>query len=286
MNILITGANGQLGSELKALSQKFSNINFHFTDVEDLDITDRDRLPKYIANKNFEFIINCAAYTNVDKAEEDKDKAFLINQTAVRNLVSAAHKSGSKLLHISTDYVFDGKSFVPYKESHKTNPISIYGKSKYAGEQEVIGGNAKAIIIRTSWLYSQFGKNFVKTIYKLASEREQLNVIFDQIGTPTNARDLAKIILLIIEQNNTAIFDQKEIYHFSNEGVCSWFDFARKIVEYKDLNCRIIPIETTEYPTPAPRPNYSVLNKKKIKELLKIEIPHWEDSLKETLKNI
>jgi dTDP-4-dehydrorhamnose reductase len=286
MNILVTGANGQLGSELKLMSQDFPNFNFHFTDVDDLDISDREIVPKYLENKNFSFIINCAAYTAVDKAEDDQDKAFLLNQTAVRNLVASARNFNAKLIHISTDYVFDGKSYFPYKESHKTNPFSIYGKSKLAGEQEIIGGNANAIIIRTSWLYSEFGNNFVKTIHRLATERDQLGVIFDQIGTPTNAKDLAKFIIHIIEKNNTDIFEQKEIYHFSNEGVCSWFDFAKKIVELKKLNCKIIPIETIDYPTPAPRPHYSLLNKKKIKGLLNSEIPHWEDSLKEMLDNI
>lgn len=286
IRILVTGANGQLGSEIKQIQNDYPDYQFIYTDYNELDITKRETLHNYFKENNIDFVINCAAYTAVDKAEQDQDQVFLLNQTAVRNLVYCAEKYNLKLIHISTDYVFDGKSYKPYKENDRTNPLSIYGKSKYTGEQEIIGNKAKAVVIRTSWLYSSFGKNFVKTIIKLAKERDQLNVVADQIGSPTYAKDLAKVILTFVALDDNSVFNNKEVFHFSNLGVCSWYDFARKIVEYKNLVCKISPIESFEYPTPAPRPHYSVLNTSKIRKQLNIEVPHWEDSLKKMLQNI
>lgn len=287
MQILVTGANGQLGSELRNLSSEYPDLNFYFTDVEEIDITNPDSINEFITGKNIDYIINCAAYTAVDKAEDNKNDAFLINQTAVKNLAEISDKIDCKFIHISTDYVFDGTNHFPYSENLNTNPFSVYGESKRKGEEEILNNPVKAIIIRTSWLYSQFGYNFVKTIARLGNERESLNVVFDQIGTPTNAYDLALAIIKIIElPDNDIFFKNKEIYHFSNEGVCSWYDFAKKIIEIKKLNCKINPIESKDFPTPTKRPFYSVFNKSKIKKSFHLEIPHWEDSLKIMLENI
>jgi len=282
-NILVTGANGQLASEIKELSSDY-NSNFFFTDKKELDVTNEDAIKKYIEKNSINTIINCAAYTAVDKAEEDKESAYKVNTKAVKKLAKLSKQNNIKLVHISTDYVFDGKSFRPYCEEYKTNPNSVYGKTKLEGELQIQAINPyNSIIIRTSWVYSSFGANFVKTMLRLGKQKDQLGVIFDQVGTPTYARDLAKAILDILPQ----ISNKKvEIYNYSNEGVLSWYDFALSIMEIAKIDCKINPIETYQYPTPAKRPHYSLLNKAKIKNKFNIEIPYWESSLRECIIKI
>lgn len=280
-NILVTGSSGQLGSELKELTQY---DGFYFTTSKNLDITDHQKVREFIEANNIKTIINCAAYTAVDKAESEQELANEINHLAVKNLAQLAHEFGIKLIHISTDYVFDGTNFKPYIEDDVTNPNGIYGKTKLDGEKAMLEVNPKnSIIIRTSWVYSSYGANFVKTMLRLGKEKESLGVIFDQVGTPTYARDLAKAILEVLPK----IENKKvEIYNYSNEGVLSWFDFAKEIMRMAKLNCEIKPIETKEYPTPAKRPHYSLLNKAKIKKEFAIVIPYWKDSLDECLKKM
>jgi dTDP-4-dehydrorhamnose reductase len=284
MKILVTGSNGQLGNELRLLAPAYSGDTFIFTDVAELDITSEPDLDFFVNREKPAVIINCAAYTAVDKAEQEDNLAFLINATAVGNLSRVASKHHSLLVHISTDYVFDGKGFKPYMEDDPTNPVSLYAKSKHAGEQQLQSYAGKALIIRTSWLYSEFGNNFVKTMMKYGREREQLNVVFDQTGTPTYARDLAQTILDIIQKQ--PVIAGIEVFHYSNEGVASWYDFAKAIMEFSGINCKINPIETKDYPLPAIRPFYSVFNKSKIKQRFLIEIPYWRDSLKECMKRM
>ena len=280
-NILVTGSNGQLGSEIKELSSNYF-YNFFFTDRNSIDITSKDSIRSFCQTNNINVIINCAAYTAVDKAELDELNADLVNRKAVKKLALVSSELNIKLIHISTDYVFDGKNFKPYCEEFQTNPQGVYGKTKLDGENEMRDINPKnSIIIRTSWVYSSFGNNFVKTMLRLGKEKKELGVIFDQVGTPTYARDLALTILDIIPQINN---DKVEIYNYSNEGVLSWYDFAKEIMKMAKLNCKINPIETFEYPTPAKRPHYSLLNKSKIKSTFNIEIPYWKDSLDECLK--
>ena len=280
-NILVIGSQGQVGSEIQALSSQY-NYNFFFTNKNQLNITDYPSIRNFITYNNIDTIINCVAYTAVDRAEKEQELADSINHLATEYLAKVAKEKSIKLIHISTDYVFDGKNFKPYLETDKTNPNSIYGTTKLNGERKLIEINPiNSIIIRTSWVYSSFGNNFVKTMLKLGKEKESLGVIFDQVGTPTYARDLAKTILDIlpkIENRNV------EIYHYSNEGVLSWYDFAKEIMRMAKLKCDINPIETKEYPTPAKRPHYSLLNKTKIKKEFHIEIPFWKDSLDECLK--
>lgn len=284
INILVTGSNGQLGSEIKKLKSLFKNVHIDFTDVDDLDITNPEALSSFCSQKVYKYIINCAAYTAVDKAETETLIAHKINVDAVRNLVEAAKLNNSCLIHVSTDYVFAGKNYMPYQESDPISPQSAYGRTKAEGEAEALKYE-KSIIIRTSWLYSSFGNNFVKTILRLSKEREKLTVIFDQIGTPTYAGDLAEAIIAIV--NHQEINQpQPGIYHFSNEGVCSWYDFATEIAQLSGLKTRIMPIETKDYPSPTQRPFYSVLNKSKIKNTFGLEIPHWKDSLQICLKEI
>ncbi len=284
MKILITGSKGQLGSEFRELSGAYPQFDFIWTDLEELDISSETEVDKFVGFHRPDAIINCAAYTAVDKAEADEPAAFSINATAVGNLAKAATKCNSLLLHISTDYVFDGKTFAPYSETAETNPVSVYARSKYAGELEVKKLAKKAIIIRTSWLYSAFGNNFVKTVLKYGIERGRMNIVFDQTGTPTYAPDLARTILDILPK--TAVFSEVEIFHYSNEGVGSWYDFALAIVELTGISCELNPIETKDYPLPAVRPFYSVLNKQKIKTAFTIEIPYWRDSLKLCLRRL
>jgi dTDP-4-dehydrorhamnose reductase len=284
MNILITGANGQLGSEIKELSPLYKNLNFTFTDVDELDITNYDALGKYFAKNKFQCIINCAGYTAVDKAESEKAKAIQINATAVKYLSEYSSSQNALLVHISTDYVFDGRNCKPYSEGDMTNPKSVYGKTKLDGEVEVIFNAQKSIIFRTSWLYSSYGSNFVKTIIKAAKDKDALNVVYDQVGNPTYARDLAKTILDIVPTYHAQ--NKSEIFNYSNEGVTSWYDFAREITEMANIECSITPIETKDYPTAAARPQYSVLNKSKIKKQFNIVIPHWKDSLRECIRKI
>jgi dTDP-4-dehydrorhamnose reductase len=275
-NILVTGANGQLGSEIRELSSRYP-ANYFFTDRDSLDITDKSSLTDYIQEKHIDTIINCAAYTAVDKAESDFENANKVNHLFVKQMAEIAKEKNIKLIHISTDYVFDGKNYKPYTEDDAVSPNGVYGSTKLDGERALQEINPKnSIIIRTSWVYSAYGTNFVKTMLRLGKEKEQLGVIFDQVGTPTYAKDLAQTILEIlpkIENNNV------EIYHYSNEGVTSWYDFAKEIMRMVKLECEINPIETKEYPTPATRPHYSLLNKAKIKETFGITIPYWKDSL-------
>ncbi|WP_435254339.1 dTDP-4-dehydrorhamnose reductase [Tenacibaculum sp. A30] len=285
MNILVTGANGQLGSEIKELSLSYPNFRFFFEDSKSLDITNADLVANYIGKNKIDRVINCAAYTNVDKAEEAPEEAEKVNVFGVENLVNSIKSRGGKLIHISTDYVFNGESFLPYKEEDNVAPLGVYGNTKRRGEEIVESSSIEAIIIRTSWLYSTYGNNFMKTMIRLGEEKESLNVVYDQIGTPTYARDLAKVCLHIISLNRKIDRDSK-IYHFSNEGVTSWYDFAKAIIEFGNLPCAINPIESKEYKTLAKRPHYSVLNKQKIKNDFTIEVPYWRDSLKECILNI
>ncbi len=281
MNILITGTNGQVGSELKEVSKDY-DYNFFFTTRENLDISNTDAVKNFIESNNINIIINCAAYTAVDKAENDFELADKINHKAVKKLAKISQEKEIKLIHISTDYVFDGKNYKPYSEVNQTNPNSVYGKTKLDGELEMIKINPKnSIIIRTSWVYSSFGNNFVKTMLRLGKEKDELGVIFDQIGTPTYAKDLAITILDIIPniKNNKV-----EIYNYSNEGVLSWYDFAKEIMKMAKIDCKINAIETYQYPTPASRPHYSLLNKSKIKNEFNITIPFWKDSLDKCLR--
>jgi dTDP-4-dehydrorhamnose reductase len=282
--VLVTGANGQLGSELNQLSAYVCSLTFTFVTRNELDFSDPLAIEAWFDGKHFDVIVNCAAYTAVDKAESEPDLAKIINTTAVATLSRLAKKSNSALIHISTDYVFNGKSFKPYVESDSLLPQSVYGQTKLEGEQALMAVNpAKSIIIRTSWVYSQFGNNFVKTMLRLGKERAELGVIYDQVGTPTSARDLACAILAIIKHPALEDLKATEIYHFSNEGVCSWYDFAKAIFEYSGINCFVKPIETKDYPTPANRPHYSLLNKAKIKQGFDLTIPYWKDSLKDCL---
>ena len=278
-NILITGGNGQLGNEMRIVSKEYPNYQYFFTDVEELDITDKAAIDTFVNENKIGFIVNCAAYTAVDKAESDVEFCYKINKDAVKNLAEISAKYGTKIIHISTDYVFNGTNYIPYTEEDTVNPLGVYGESKLAGEEVLHETCSDAIIIRTSWLYSSFGNNFVKTMLRLGKERDSLNVVFDQIGSPTYAADLAQTIMSIIELNNW----QSGIYHFSNEGVCSWYDFTKSIHRIAKIDCKVLPIESKDFPTPTKRPNYSVLNKNKIKSCYNIEIPHWESSLEKCL---
>ena len=286
-NILVTGAYGQLGNEVRILSANHPEYNFMFTDVDSLDITDKNELIDFVTGNDIRYIINCAAYTAVDKAEDDSELCEKINATAVKNLGLAAAEAGAGIIHVSTDYVFDGTSCRPYSEEMPTKPCSVYGKTKLKGEKNLLKICPNAIVIRTAWLYSPFGNNFVKTMIKLGSERESLNVIFDQVGTPTYALDLADAILKAMDQTIDTEHNKGGVYHFSNEGVCSWYDFTIKIHEIAGIKtCKVNPIETKDYPTKAARPHYSVLNKTKIKQAFNITIPHWEASLKNCIKEL
>ena len=280
-NVLVTGCKGQLGSELQELSGAYE-YNFYFTDKNSLDITDKSQIEAFVKNNSIETIINAAAYTAVDKAEDDKVNADKVNHLATKYLAQTAKDKNIKLIHISTDYVFDGKNYKPYNEDDKTNPNGVYGYTKLAGEKAMQAINPKnSIIIRTSWVYSSFGANFVKTMLRLGKERDYLGVIFDQVGTPTYAKDLAQAILEIIPNIKN---EKVEIYNYSNEGVLSWYDFAKEIMRMAKLDCKINPIETKEYPTPAVRPHYSLFNKAKIKKEFNLTIPYWKDSLDACLK--
>jgi len=277
-NILVTGGNGQLGSELIEIAPNHQDYNFLFTDVKDLDITNHTAVAAFIKSNNINVIINCAAYTAVDKAEQQKDVANAINHLAVANFAQIAKDKNIRLIHISTDYVFDGTNHKPYVETDIPNPQSVYGQTKLDGELAMQKINpANSVILRTSWVYSKFGNNFVKTMLRLAESRDEISVVADQIGTPTNAADLAKAILIILPKISN---ETVELFHYSNEGVCSWYDFAKAVFEIEGLTTKVNAIESKLYPTPAERPFYSVLNKTKIKEVFKFEIPYWKDSLK------
>ena len=273
--ILITGSHGQLGNEMQQAAARFPAFNFLYTDVEDLDICDKAALSAFVKANNVNIIVNCAAYTAVDKAEDDVALCYKINSDAVRNIGEVASENNLKVVHVSTDYVFDGTNYLPYHEDQPVCPATVYGKSKLAGEQALLETCKQAVILRTAWLYSSFGNNFVKTMMKLGTDRDSLNVIFDQIGTPTYAADLADAILKVLSHETFV----PGIYHFSDEGVCSWYDFTKTIHRIAGITCNVQPIETKDYPARTPRPHYSVLNKAKIKSTYGIVIPHWEESL-------
>ena len=282
MNILITGANGQLGNEMQRVAKTSSN-HYIFTDVAQLDITDREAVMRAVKDNSIQVIVNCAAYTNVDKAEDDSETADLINNKAVENLAIAARENNATLIHISTDYVFKGDRCTPCREDWETDPLGVYGITKLAGEKSIERTGCRHIIIRTAWLYSPFGKNFVKTMQKLTAEKDSLKVVFDQVGTPTYAGDLADAIARIIE---TGQLGKQGIYHFSNEGVCSWYDFAREICELSGHTCNIQPCHSDEFPSKVKRPHFSVLDKTKIKDTFGIEVPYWKDSLKKCIREL
>ena len=284
MNILVTGANGQLGSEMRRLGAVSPN-NYIFTDVAELDITDANAVIAAVKENAIGIIVNCAAYTNVDKAESDEATAELINSTAVRNLAVAMKEVGGTLFHVSTDYVFGLDGNTPRTEDMPVNPLGVYGRTKLNGELAIKESGCKALIFRTAWLYSEFGNNFLKTMMRLTAEREQLNVVFDQVGTPTYAGDLALAIFSIIE---AGVYEGNEgIYHFSDEGVCSWYDFAVEIAAAAgNTNCRISPCHSSEFPSPVTRPPYSVLDKTKIKNTFDMDIPHWRESMEYCIKRI
>ena len=275
--ILVTGANGQLGSEMRKLGAVSPN-EYIFTDVAELDITDKAAVMAFAEQTKIDVIVNCAAYTNVDKAEDDEAIAELINATAVRTLAAAANAQDATLFHVSTDYVFGAEGNTPRSEDMPTNPLGVYGTTKLHGEQAIQEVGAKAIIIRTAWLYSEFGNNFLKTMLRLTAEKESLNVVFDQVGTPTYAGDLALVIFSIIEGN--IYIGNEGTYHFSNEGVCSWYDFATEIaIAAGHESCNIQPCHSSEFPSKVTRPPYSVLDKTKIKKTFGVDIPHWRDSM-------
>ena len=284
MRILITGSKGQLGNEIRVLAEDYPDYDFIYTDVEELDITNQLKVEAFFVEHKPQAIINCAAYTAVDKAETNEATAYLINATAVENLSKSAASVGALMVQISTDYVFDGKSYLPYNESDITNPLSAYGRTKLAGENAVFKFAGNGLVLRTAWLYSAFGNNFVKTMTKYGIEREELKVVFDQVGTPTYARDLAKAILDIIP--SAAQHSGTELFHYSNEGVASWYDFAKIVIAFSGINCNIKPILTEEYTLPATRPCFSVLNKSKIKDAYKITIPYWSDSVKDCIQRL
>lgn len=283
MKILVTGANGQLGKELHEILEKECPGQTIYTDVDTLDITDTKSVDDFFEQNELTHVINCAAYTAVDKAESDQTMCYRINVDAVQNIAKAASKHGVKVIHVSTDYVFDGKAHRPYTEADKTNPTSTYGTTKRKGEMILLSFCPDAVIVRTAWLYSPHGHNFVKTMMKLGSERPELRVVFDQIGSPTSATDLASAIYTIVKSSQWT----SGIFHFSNEGVASWFDFAKAIHRIAGItNCNIIPVTTEDYPTPAARPHYSVLDKSTIKRTFGMKIPYWEDSLAKCIERL
>ena len=287
MKILVTGAYGQLGSEIKELELQFPDCDFMFTDIDSLDITSEIAVETFFNNNKPDFVINCAAYTAVDKAETEQGITEKINALAPKILGKYSNKTGAKCIQISTDYVFAGDANKPYFETDRVNPQGVYGTTKLQGELNCLEENPNSIVIRTAWLYSAFGNNFVKTMLRLGRERDSLKVVFDQVGTPTYAADLAKAILLIIQisEKDSAKFIPG-VYHYSNEGVASWYDFAKAIFEISEIDCIVNPVLSDQFPTPAKRPHFSVLNKSKIKDNFGVEIPFWRDSLKDCLERL
>lgn len=281
--ILVTGCKGQLGNEIQLLAPKYAETcHFFFTDKEELDITNRKAVYAFIEQNHISIVINCAAFTAVDKAEDNAELCDLLNHVASGYLAEAVASVGGSMIQVSTDYVFDGTGCTPYKEDDATNPQTVYGRTKLAGEESVIRSCAGSMVIRTAWLYSTFGNNFVKTMIRLGKERDALGVVFDQIGSPTYARDLARSIMQIVDKGIIP-----GVYHFTNEGVCSWYDFTRAIHRLEGIDsCKVSPIHTEDYPVPAQRPHYSVLDKSKIKETFGIDIRWWEDALKECIKEL
>jgi len=287
-NILVTGSNGQLGSEFRKLSD-VSDHNFIFTDIDELDLTDITAIERFFENRDISYCVNCAAYTAVDKAETEIENAISVNVTAVRNLAEVCAINHAVLIHISTDFVFDGSNCQPYDETDKAKPINVYGQSKYEGEHQALKENAATIIIRTSWLYSSFGNNFVKTMIRASAKNDKLNVIFDQTGTPTYAMDLAEVILTMIDKVHKNKKDRSVyfgIFHFSNEGIASWYDFAIEIFRISGIKCSVNPILTRDFPTASKRPHFSVLDKSKIKSTFGLTIPYWKDSLTKCIKEL
>ncbi len=282
MKILITGANGQLGTELhEILEREFPGLTL-YTDVQELDLTNAKAVDSYVANNEITHIVNCAAYTAVDRAEEEKMLCAAVNTDAVKNLAMAADANGAKIIHISTDYVFDGTNHRPYRESDKVNPISQYGTTKRKGETLLLALAPQAIIIRTAWLYSAHGNNFVKTMLRLADSQPEIKVVCDQIGTPTFARDLARAVVKVLQSHQWV----PGIYHFTDEGAASWYDFAKAIFRIAGKDVKVTPIPTEDYPTPASRPSYSILDRTRIKATYGIEIPHWEEALADCLRQL
>ncbi len=286
MNVLVTGAYGQLGRELEYLFKQQNDLHFFGTDIDTLDITDIESVERFVSENKINFIINSAAYTAVDLAEDETKTAYKVNSDAVENLAKVANINNIGFITVSTDYVFNGEFFKPLNEKQTPNPVSVYGKSKYEGEKKAILKNLYTIIIRTSWLYSPYGKNFAKTILSLSKERDELSVVFDQIGTPTFARDLAQAIIEIVLRSQDGFRKFAGIYHFSNEGVCSWYDFAYEIIKLSGNKCKITPVTSDKYPTKAQRPFYSVMDKTKIKKTFNIKIPHWTESLALCIKEL
>jgi len=287
MRVLITGSNGQLGSEIKEIVSEYENLECVFKDLPEFDICDTEVLNTFIIDQHINAVINCAGYTKVDQAEENPEIAEQVNAKGVLNLVNALEKVDGKLIHISTDYVFDGNHSQPYKESDPVSPVGVYGETKRAGELAVLNSSIDAIVIRTSWLYSGYGNNFLKTMLRLGNEKKSIQVVSDQKGTPTFAKDLAKMCLDILsDASSKKISNKGSLYHYSNEGVTSWYDFATAIMEISNIDCKVIPIEIKDYPTKAIRPLYSVLDKSKIKSDFRVTIPHWRDSLANCIKKI
>lgn len=282
MKILITGANGQLGTELHEILEREFPGQTLYTDVQELDLTNAKAVDSYVANNEITHIVNCAAYTAVDRAEEEKMLCAAVNTDAVKNLAMAADANGAKIIHISTDYVFDGTNHRPYRESDKVNPISQYGTTKRKGETLLLALAPQAIIIRTAWLYSSHGKNFVKTMLRLADSQPEIKVVCDQIGTPTFARDLARAVVKVLQSHQWV----PGIYHFTDEGAASWYDFAKAIFRIAGKDVKVTPIPTEDYPTPASRPSYSILDRTRIKATYGIEIPHWEEALANCLRQL
>ncbi|WP_460220429.1 dTDP-4-dehydrorhamnose reductase [Psychroserpens sp. MEBiC05023] len=281
-NILVTGANGQLGQSLKAIREKYPNLNFIFTDKTSLDITSIKEVNRFFKSNHFDWCINCAAYTLVDKAESDIENAKRANVSGVRNLAKISKESNVKMIHVSTDFVFDGYQNNAYIETASTRPLNTYGRTKLEGEKELIKENSKHFIVRTSWLYSEFGQNFLKTMLRLAKERSEIKIVSDQIGTPTYARDLSVFLLKIINNDSNAY----GVYHYSNEGLASWYDFAKAIFDINGNDLIVKPINTSLYPTAAQRPLFSVLDKTKTKQEFNLDIPYWRDSLKTAILNL
>lgn len=285
MNFLVTGSRGQLGSELQALQDATSGHAWHFCDLLELDITEASKVEAFCRDYEIGAIVNCAAYTAVDKAESESELAFKVNRDGAASLAAAARAVGAHLVHVSTDYVFDGTNHRPYRENDPVAPCGVYGRSKLGGEEAIHNSGCSHLIIRTSWLYSAHGRNFVKTMLRLGGEREQIGVVFDQIGTPTWAADLAGAIVTMLGQLDPTS-QYAETFHYSNEGVCSWYDFAKAVMDAEGLRCKVLPIETSDYPTPAARPHFSVLNKRKIREQFGLDIPHWYDSMLKMLQEL
>lgn len=282
MKTLITGANGQLGTELHEILEREFPGQTLYTDVQELDLTNAKAVDSYVANNEITHIVNCPAYTAVDRAEEEKMLCAAVNTDAVKNLAMAADANGAKIIHISTDYVFDGTNHRPYRESDKVNPISQYGTTKRKGETLLLALAPQAIIIRTAWLYSAHGKNFVKTMLRLADSQPEIKVVCDQIGTPTFARDLARAVVKVLQSHQWV----PGIYHFTDEGAASWYDFAKAIFRIAGKDVKVTPIPTEDYPTPASRPSYSILDRTRIKATYGIEIPHWEEALADCLRQL